>query len=409
MTKLPSGESGALRARPPAVLAFDAHAVGQRLAAPGRQRPTTNGSRSAVTDGCSMRSGETGGRRRRARGRRRVQPDAARVERGAARDDRHRIDAGGDAAAEQVADARPQRGHQRRPADQHHARDVAGRVLVPGEQALHRGQAARDERRRQRVQLVARDVDLQIGAAAVDRRTRTARSSRARRATARSWPARRRSAAAPAAGARAGSSDRPGRPLPAPGERRGRPLDQRAVDVLAAQEVVAGVIEHAQPAVASSRAARRPASRRRGRTPASVPRRDVGAPAGGDRAGDRLLDQDHLFEPRQPARPRGGVVLRQLEQRRRRDHGRPRRRTRRRRARRPAATRAPPPTAPRAAAPRPPPRTAGARRCPSGASTRRACSPDRRRAPEPPAGRPSAHPARRRGPPTASASRRPRW
>ena len=51
----------------------------------------------------------------------------------------------------------------------------------------------------------------------------------------------------------------------------------------------------------------------------------VGAPAGGDGAGDRLLDQHDLFEPRQAPGPRRGVVLRQLEQRGRRDHRRARR------------------------------------------------------------------------------------
>ena len=50
----------------------------------------------------------------------------------------------------------------------------------------------------------------------------------------------------------------------------------------------------------------------------------VGAPAGRDRAGDRLLDQDDLLEPRQAPGPRRRVVLRQLEQRGRRDHRRAR-------------------------------------------------------------------------------------
>ena len=50
----------------------------------------------------------------------------------------------------------------------------------------------------------------------------------------------------------------------------------------------------------------------------------VGAPAGRDRAGDRLLNQDDLFEASEAPGPRCRVVLRQLEQRRRRDHRRAR-------------------------------------------------------------------------------------
>ena len=76
----------------------------------------------------------------------------------------------------------------------------------------------------------------------------------------------------------------------------------------------------------ASPAATRPASRRPGRTPASSRSAVlVGAPAGGERAGDRLLDQHDLLEAR-PGVPaaRRGVALRQLEQRRRRDHRRAR-------------------------------------------------------------------------------------
>ena len=271
-----------------------------------------------------MRTARPGGRRGRARGRRRVQPDAARVEGGAARDDRHRIDAGGDPAAEQLADARAQPRHQRRAADEHHARHVVGRPLVLGQQVAHRGQAAAMNGAVSDVQLVARDLQLVVAAAAVavagSDTTIVARIrarqldlrllARGPQPRQRPAPARARAIAQQVAGA-------------APDQRRGRPVDQRAVDVLAAQEVVARVIEHAQAAVGrlEQRHVQRAAPEIEHQPGPFV----IGAPAGGDGAGDRLLDQHDLFEPGQPPGPRRGVVLGQLEQRRRRDHRRPRR------------------------------------------------------------------------------------
>ena len=267
-----------------------------------------------------MRTARPGGRRGRARGRRRVQPDAARVEGGAARDDRHRIDTGGDAAAEHLADARAQARHQRRAADEHHPRHVVSRPLVLGQQDAHRGQAAVDERRGQDVQLVAGDLQLVLAPAIAgrvrhhDRREHGARQldlrllARGPQPRQRPAPARARAIAQQVAGA-------------APDQRGRRPVDESAVHVLAAQEVVARVIEHAQAAVGrlQQRHVQRAAPEIEHQPGPFV----IGAPPGGDGAGDRFLDQDDLLQPREPPGPGRGVVLGQLEQRRRRDHRRP--------------------------------------------------------------------------------------
>ena len=219
-----------------------------------------------------------------------------------------------------VADAGAQPRHQRRAAHQHDARDLVGRALVLGKQVAHGGQAAGDERLRQRVQLVARDLELESLAAAARRPRAHRRAVGARQLDlgllARDPQPRQR------APARALGRDR----AAATRQRRGRPLAHGAVDVLAAQEVVARVIDHAQAALGGLQ------QRHVQRSAAQVEHQPgpvfvvalVGAPAGRDRAGDRLLDQDDLLESRQAPGPRRRVVLRQLEQRGRRDHRRAR-------------------------------------------------------------------------------------
>ena len=188
-TKLPSGESAA-SALLQSTLSTLSTAARRRprvrcargRASPGPPRETTaDDERFQIGGDGRMLDAhrQTRRRRGRARGRRRVEPDAARVQGGAAGDDGHRIDAGGDAAAEQVADAGAQPRHQRRAADQHHARDLVCRALVLGQQVAHGGQAAGDERLRQRVQLVARDLEL------VRRRRRRRRARRSSRVGAR--------------------------------------------------------------------------------------------------------------------------------------------------------------------------------------------------------------------------------
>src|SRR6185436_13326282 len=158
-TKLPSGDSGlSAPAQPPSSSRRSMRTrSGSVWPAPGRQRPTTNGSRSAVTDGCSMRTGRpAAGAGTRAAGvassptlpAYSAAPRATMVM--------------GSAPAEHLADARAQPRHQRRPADEDDARDVVSRALVLGEQHAHRGQAARDERLGQRLQIAARDLQLAL-------------------------------------------------------------------------------------------------------------------------------------------------------------------------------------------------------------------------------------------------------
>ena len=312
---------GAAPVHSPPSLALDAHAVGHRLARPGQA--AADDERFQIGGDGRMLDAHRQPRRRRgrARGRRRVEPDAARVQGGAAGDDGHRIDAGGDAAVEQVADARraAPASASGRPTSTTRATSSAVRWFLAS-RLRTAVRPRRDERLRQRVQLVARDRFRARGAAAAGA-VGQRQSSRGRRATARSSPARRRPAAAPAP-----RRESIGRAAVAPRQRRGRPL------------------AHARRRCPCRPGSCRPSDRPRAAGPRAVssnetssvppPRSNtsqvplfvalVGAPAGRDRAGDRLLDQHDLLEPRQAPGPRRRVVLRQLEQRGRRDHRRAR-------------------------------------------------------------------------------------
>ena len=106
-----------------------------------------------------------------------------------------------------------------------------------------------------------------------------------------------------------------------------RPIDQDIVQVAAAEEVVPGVIDDAQPAVLGfeQRYVEGAPSQIEDQ-PHAFP---IRSPARGDGTGDGFLDERHLGQPGQLAGAHGRVVLGQFEQGGRRDHRGPGRKSQR--------------------------------------------------------------------------------
>ena len=195
------------------------------------------------------------GRRRRSTrlvaGRRRRRARRWRRRGRALRDQRHRIVALGEARR------RARRGRARAaigitvgPPTSTMRPSCAGREAVRGEQARADVDRAIDERRAQPLERVARRAHVDVDRAAVDleRAGQRERAPR-RRATARSSRPRRR-ACSVRSGAGVLGSARLDRRRPRARELGEHPVDERPVEVAAAEEVVAVVADHAQQAVA---------------------------------------------------------------------------------------------------------------------------------------------------------------
>ena len=225
--------------------------------------------------------------------------------------------AGGDPGLQRVLDRAPHHRHQRRAADEHDARQLIDTQPVLAEQPQADVDGALHERRAQLLERRAIERHVHLDLAAVDHQ-RCLESERGLLDPAEldlpgfRHPAQR-------------CERRCMRGLLAPRnllalrrELLDDPVDDRAVEVATAEEVVAVVADHAQQAIArlEERDVERAAAEVVHHPCAGL----VGRPPRRERRRDRLLQQLDVLEAGELRGRRGGLVLRQLEQRRHRDH-----------------------------------------------------------------------------------------